>query len=85
MGCYPSNGNGDTVNQRDKVLSMLLVGPVCSTDFLRAFIPRAGARIYELRQAGYMIGTRPCQFSHHDHDTHQIVYELETIDQRSLF
>jgi len=72
------------MNQREKVLSMLQAGPVCSTDFLRAYIPRAAARILELRQAGYMIGTRPCKFSHHGHDSKQIVYELETVDQLRL-
>ena len=63
---------------------MLKAGPVCGTDFLRAYIPRFGARIYELRQAGYTVVERPCRFSHHDHDSRQTVYELEELDQLKL-
>lgn len=69
------------MNQRDKVLSMLRAGPVCGTDFLRAYIPRFGARIYELRQQGHVVVERPCKFSHHDHESRQTVYELAEVDQ----
>lgn len=41
--------------QRDRVLEMLKAGPVTSEQFMRAFIPRYSARIFELRAAGYVI------------------------------
>lgn len=60
--------------QRDKVLRMLKAGPVCSTQFLERYIPRAAARIWELRAEGYWVETRKCR--QHKHDTPQVEYEL---------
>lgn len=61
---------------------MLKAGPVCGTDFLRAYIPRYSARVLELRQAGHLIESRPCKF--HDHQSAQTVYELAEVDQLKL-
>ena len=72
------------MNQRERVLTMLKAGPVCGTDFLRQFIPRYSARIYELRQLGLTVTERPCRFSHHDHESRQTVYELAGSDQLAL-
>lgn len=63
---------------------MLRAGPVCGTDFLRAYIPRFGARIYELRQLGFVVVERPCRMGHHDHESRQTVYELAETDQLRL-
>lgn len=63
------------LTQVERVLRMLQQGPVCSTDFLRAYMPRAGARIFELRRSGFVIETRRCQI--HDHETYQIEYVLK--------
>lgn len=60
--------------QRDRVLRMLRSGPTCSTTFLERYIPRAGARIWELRSEGHLIETRKC--SQHRHETYQIEYFL---------
>lgn len=73
------------MTQQERVLAMLKAGPVCGTDFLRAYIPRYSARLLELRQAGYEWSRRPCRFSHHDHGSEQFVYELVAADQPSLF
>lgn len=62
------------LTQLMRVKAMLDAGPVCSTDFLKAFIPRAGARIWDLRQEGLDIITRTC--TQHRHRTHQIEYVL---------
>lgn len=71
------------MSQRDRVLLMLKAGPVCGTDFLRAYIPRYSARILELRQQGHVIIDRPCRF--HDHESRQTIYELAMSDQLRLF
>ncbi len=64
------------MTQAQEILYRLDMGPVCSTDLLRMYIPRAAARIYELRQAGRDITTRPCT-RNHTHTTKQIEYVLE--------
>ena len=63
-------------SQTDKVLAMLRDAKmgVCATDFNRAYIPRFGARLKELRDAGHLIEKRKC-FSH-NHHTHQVRYVL---------
>lgn len=61
--------------QKAEVLARLFENPaVCSTSLLRAGIPRAAARVYELRRAGWQIETRPC--SQHRHHTRQVEYLL---------
>jgi hypothetical protein len=70
------------MNQRDRVLGALKMGPVCGTTFLASYIPRYAARILELRKEGYQIITRPCQL--HAHDSRQTVYELIGADQLAL-
>ena len=70
------------MNQTEKILSKLQMGPVCGTTFLQMFIPRYAARIHELRRAGHQIQSERCQL--HDHETHQVVYRLDTESQLSL-
>lgn len=61
--------------QHNRVLQMLdEAEAVCSTAFLAEYIPRAGARIWDLRQEGYVIETRRCR--QHKHRTRQIEYRL---------
>lgn len=62
------------LTQLMRVKAMLDDGPVCSTDFLRAYIPRAGARIWDLRREGLNIIKRRC--TQHTHGTYQIEYVL---------
>jgi hypothetical protein len=50
---------------------MLLAGWVCGTTFLEERLPRANARIYELRKAGYYVDRRRCANPQHSHRTHQ--------------
>lgn len=65
----------DFGTQHNRVLQMLdEAEAVCSTTFLAEFIPRAGARIWDLRQEGYAIETRRCR--QHKHRTRQIEYRL---------
>lgn len=49
------------MSQRVEVLRLLRNGPVCSTQFLTAHIPRFSARVFELRQDGYQIVKRQCR------------------------
>lgn len=67
-----------SMTQRAKVLRLLNTQPdgVCSTTFLASYIPRAAARINELRNDGYEIVTEPCRYRWHDHDTRQVQYRL---------
>ena len=67
------------MNQKQRILNALKLGPVCGTDLLRWSIPRYAARIAELRKAGHDIVTRPCRL--HDHETPQFVYEMVEKDQ----
>lgn len=60
--------------QRQHVLARLLDGPVCSTVLLNDGIPRAAARVHELRRSGFAIVTRRC--SQHHHGSRQIEYVL---------
>ena len=64
------------MTQKQEVLAMLKSGPVCSTDLLKAFIPRGAARINDLRNEGWMIETRRCQHPGHKHQTRQVEYVM---------
>jgi hypothetical protein len=70
------------MNQKQRILNALKLGPVCGTDLLRWGIPRYAARVAELRKAGHDIITRPCRL--HDHESPQVVYEMQTKDQMSF-
>ena len=61
-------------NQRGRVLRLLRAWPRCGTDFLDVFIPRYGARIWELKREGYQITKRLCD--QHRHNSRQYLYEL---------
>lgn len=66
--------------QRERVLTMLRQGPVCSTTLLEAYIPRAAAVIHKLRREGKAIATRPCTRPGHSHESPQIEYVLNHED-----
>lgn len=66
--------------QRERVLTMLRQGPVCSTTLLEAYIPRGAAVIHKLRREGKAIATRPCTRMSHSHESPQIEYVLEYED-----
>lgn len=70
------------MSQRDRILAALKLEPRCATDFFRWGIPRAAARIHELRGEGHDIITKPCRLHHHD--SPQVVYELVDADQMRL-
>lgn len=72
----------DRETQLARVLEMLRAGPVCSTAFLGDYIPRAAARVWDLRQEGREITTRRCR--QHEHDTKQIEYVLVEAGQGKL-
>jgi hypothetical protein len=95
QGRVPGEGRGDrnmgrhapiseeaTVNQKDRILAALKLGPICGSVMASWYINRYAARIYELRSEGYEISRRPCQLHHHD--SQQYVYELAEPDQMSL-
>jgi hypothetical protein len=63
------------MTQRDRVLDLLKRKPQCATDFFARYIPRIGARIYDLRREGITIETRRCQ--QHKHRTRQVEYVLK--------
>jgi len=65
--------------QRQKVLAMLLDGWTCGTTFLTNYLPRANARIYELRQDSYYIPRRRCQNPSHHHETLQWEWRCEAV------
>lgn len=65
--------------QRQTVYTLLeQAGPrgVCATRFLYLRIPRAAARVSELRGEGFVIHTRTCRHIAHRHQTRQIEYVL---------
>lgn len=63
--------------QKDLILRLLRKYPaVCATELLHLRIPRYAARILELRQAGYMIDSEPCDNPQHSHRSRQIQYVL---------
>jgi len=70
------------MNQKQRILAALKMGPVCGTVMLGWHIPRYSARILELRDEGYEIIRRPCRL--HYHDSQQYVYELAESDQLRL-
>lgn len=57
---------------------MLLDGWVCSTTFLDRRLPRATARIFDLRRQGYLISRRQCE-SHDWHETTQYEWKIEAV------
>jgi hypothetical protein len=63
------------VSQRERILFLLSVAPVCGTTLLSDRIPRYAARIWELRGVGFDITTRKC--TRHKHTTRQVEYVLE--------
>jgi hypothetical protein len=71
------------MNQKDRILAALKLGPVCGAQMASWYIARYGARIAELRDEGYEITRRPCQL-HDWHQTNQFLYELTEVDQLSL-
>lgn len=62
------------MTQRDQVRKILEAGPACGTVFLNAYIPRAAARIHELRQQGLEIHSERCKL--HQHKNAQTLYTL---------
>ena len=62
--------------QRDKILSWMSDNPICATTLYAQHIPRAAARIGELRGEGWDIETRTCTQGHHNHRTRQVEYVL---------
>jgi hypothetical protein len=71
------------MTQAERILAMLKLGPVCGSEFSKVYIARYGARIYDLRQQGHEITTRPCKM--HQHESAQLIYELADKDQMALF
>lgn len=61
--------------QRQKVLALIAEGWTCGTTFLELRLPRATARLYELRQSGYVIQRRRCES--HRHGSLQWEWKLE--------
>lgn len=72
------------MNQKERVLSMLRAGPICSFEFYATagLTHRLAARIYDLRTEGYEITARACTF--HRHSANAVVYELVETDQLAL-
>lgn len=65
------------MTQRDQVLTVLRDAGqpgVCANVFLRMFIPRAGARIHELRRDGWLIDSWVCR--EHTHAGNTARYRL---------
>lgn len=63
--------------QLDLVLRLLLENEsVCSSEFYRRYVPRFGARIWELRRAGYIIYRSKCDDPTHLHRNRAFAYEL---------
>lgn len=68
---------GTSQSQLDLVLRLLLENEsVCSSEFYRRYIPRFGARIWELRRAGYVIYRTKCEDPTHLHRNRAYAYEL---------
>ena len=72
------------MGQRDRILRMLIDAypdGVCGTVFLKAMMPRYGARIHELRAEGWDIQTERCRV--HVHESRQTVYRLTSLTRWS--
>ena len=65
------------MNQRERVLALLRDGPQCTSDFAAAYLPRFGARIWELRRAGHTITNRRCDKHPHPKRSGCVLYTLE--------
>lgn len=74
------------MSQRELVLARLRRGPLCQTAIYRepGITHRLAARIYDLRQQGYDIDSRPCQDPSHRHDSPVVEYVLNEGGQGSL-
>lgn len=77
---YPAGWLDNTDSTRkptqiDRVREALLDGWTCATWFLNQYLPRYGARIWDLRRAGYYIDRRVCQ-SHDWHQTTQYEWRI---------
>lgn len=70
--------------QTEIVLSMLMNSDaVCGTDWYRHFLPRATARIFELRRQGYVISRQRCSRPGHDHKNPQWEWSLIAVPERA--
>jgi hypothetical protein len=63
------------VTQRETVLRMARKG-ACSVEFLRAYIPRFGARLWELKRDGYNVEKAMCRNKRHFQKSTQFVYRI---------
>ncbi len=67
--------------QRDRVLAMLMDrDAVCGSDFYSARLPRATARIFELKRDGFVIERRRCTRAH-DHESPMFEWTLVAMPQ----
>jgi hypothetical protein len=76
------HGQDSGATQLEKVLALLLQGPVCGVTFYERYLPRATARIFELRRAGYVIDRRRCSRPDHRHRSPQYEFELIALPDR---
>lgn len=67
--------------QRQLVLEMLLEGWTCGSTFYANYLPRATARIFELKQDGFVISRRRCE-SHDFHESTQFEWRVEAVPAR---
>lgn len=66
--------------QTDLVLRLLMENDaVCGSEFYRRYLPRFGARIWELRRAGYVIYRSKCVDPTHLHRNRAFAYELAAL------
>jgi hypothetical protein len=75
------------MTQKEAVLEVLRMGPVCSFDFYgrlagAGVTHRLAARVYDLRSDGHEITSRRCTF--HDHVSNAVLYELVGADVGQL-
>lgn len=62
--------------QRQRVLALIAESWTCGTTFLELRLPRATARLHELKRDGYVIQRRRC-ISHDWHESPQWEWRLE--------
>ena len=68
--------------QAGRLLAALQSGPVCSFQLYdrgSPFTHRVAARVYDLRQRGYVIDSSPCRS--HSHDAAAVEYRLARVGQ----
>ena len=73
----------DVNSQKARIHRLLLMGPVCPSDY-RVEIPRFAARVFDLRQSGLTITTRPCTAPVHFHKSKQKI-EYVLVREGTLF